>query len=657
MASNGSSSPTKNSDIAREIGHVEVSANEKWRLLSELLYDDILGGQTRVRHRETRADYEFNRLLDGAPWKNASHPLSLEIATPLGDDYELLSEARCILRSSESGGRALLRTAEGDRLDIELSLYLQIEKYIDSPKASMAAASLKRILSDRKDENRERRGRILAQLGDLMVSGDVYALGQKLQIKAASPGTLLDELVNYLIANTYTKLPYLKQRQADPIAEIKAVLAADTIGQQGLGLDGEEGNPLAIKELRDYLHLKASAERVLLSDVVDRFTGIPWGWKPEWEVVLLVARLFMAGEIKLMCEGADLDPKSAGDPLTKSVRFKQVSILKKKIPQPESLKRARDLYKDMFAKISREDADGLVADYRAALGDWQATSRATCRPHRNQAPSWQGRDRRGHCTRIGKQLAIRDAFEFIETLLSAKSDWLDTSEDIHDVVSFYKTQLPTWRKLLDALTGFADNRDVLLKLPAVATALADLESIRDNPTPYGQIPRVEALINTVEAANEAAAQQRRERALNSIDARIGEVMKSLDQVQAAAALRNKALQPLQELKTKIAALSSIPKILYFQDQGGNLLDDAMLIIESASHKPAKAVEDPGGATTKTALTTGASSAAPKPVKVIRAAELSPTTYLETEAEVDRYIAQLKSELLAAIHAGQRVRIQ
>jgi hypothetical protein len=230
-------------DVAREIGHVEVSANEKWRLLSELLYDDILGGQTKVRHKDTKADYEFNRLLDGAPWKNASHPLSLEIVTPLGDDYEALTEAKCILRSSESGGRALIRTAEGDRLDIELTLYLQIEKFIDSPKASAAAASLKRILSDRKDENRERRSRIVAQLGDLMLAGDCYALGQKPQIKAASPGTLLDELVNYLISNTYTKLPYLKARQNDPIAEIKAVLAADDIGQQGLNLNGEEGNP------------------------------------------------------------------------------------------------------------------------------------------------------------------------------------------------------------------------------------------------------------------------------------------------------------------------------------------------------------------------------------------------------------------------------
>jgi hypothetical protein len=643
-------------DVAREIGHVEISANEKWRLLSELVFDDILGGQTKVRHKDTKADYEVNRLLDGAPWKNASHPLTLEIVSPLGDDYESLTDAKCILRSSESGGRALIRLAEGERLDIELSLYLQIEKYIESPKASTAAASLKRILLDRKDENRERRGRILTQLGELMLSGDCYALGQKPQIKAASPTTLLDELVNYLISNTYTKLPYLKVRQADPIAEIKAILAADDIGQQGLKLEGEEGNPLALKELREYLHLKASSERVLLSDVVDRFTGIPWGWKPEWEVVLLVARLFMAGEIKLMCEGVDLDPKGAADPLTKSVRFKQVSILKKKVPDAAALKRARDLHKEIFAKIAREDADGLVADFRAALGDWQTdlksyaqTASAKYHPGKSVIDA--------AVTRIGKQLAIRDAFEFIEAMLAGRTDWLDTSEYIHDVVSFYKTQLPTWRKLLDALAEFAENHDILQKEAASAVALAELEAIRDNPSPYGQIPRIEVLIKTVEGVNEAAAHERRERALNSIDAKIAEVVKSLDQVQASAELRNKTLLPLQELKTKVAGLSSIPKILYAQDQAGNLLDEAMAAIEKSTSKLAPVVQQPGSNTTVTTLTTNPAAMAPKPSKVIRAADLSPSIYLETEAEVECYIDKLKAELLDTIQSGKRARIQ
>jgi len=121
----------------------------------------------------------------------------------------------------------------------------------------------------------------------------------------------LDEVVNYLIANIYAKLPYLKYRTPDPIAEIKAVLSGDDIKPLLQDTLNEELNPLAVNELRQYLLLAASEKRVLLSDIIDRFTGIPWGWKPEWEIVLLVARLYMAGEIKLMLEGADIEPKAA----------------------------------------------------------------------------------------------------------------------------------------------------------------------------------------------------------------------------------------------------------------------------------------------------------------------------------------------------------
>lgn len=68
----------------------------------------------------------------------ASRALSFEVLTPLGDDYDKLHAAKCILRSAEGHGRAIVRLAEGQRLDIELALYLQIEKYIVSPKADQA---------------------------------------------------------------------------------------------------------------------------------------------------------------------------------------------------------------------------------------------------------------------------------------------------------------------------------------------------------------------------------------------------------------------------------------------------------------------------------------------------------------------------------------
>jgi hypothetical protein len=645
-------------DVAREIGHVEVSAAEKARELAKLIFDDIFKDQTKVRHRDTKADYEFNRLLDGAPWRQASHALSFEVLTPLGDEYERLQPARCILRSSEGNGRAMVRLPEGERLDIELALYLQIEKYIVSPKADQASPSLKRILADRKDENRERRLRLVHQLSELISSGDFYALGQQVQIKTASPDKVLDELLNYLVTNTYSKLPYLKVRQVDPIAEIKAVLSADDLGQHSLGLDGDAGNALAIMEMRDYLQLAASESRVLLSDVVDRFAGIPWGWKPEWETVLLIARLFMSGEIKLMLEGSDLDPASAADPLTKSARFNKVSILKRKTADATTIKRARELYKDLFQKMGREDEDSLVADFRIRLTEWQVELRSYA--HTAATPHHPGKsDIATALTRIAQQLGTRDSFAFIEALLAAKNEWLDAADDIHDLVNFYKTQITAWRKLLDGLSAFESNREALCKVPQAAAALIELGHIRDNPQPYGQVNRIEPLLASVIAINEQLVQEKRERALLSIEAKLAEVRVKLEAAVATTAeLSNKALRPLQDLKTRIASQTSIAQIMLLQEAGGNAMDEAINLIEAAAAKRLDHVAMPGN--TAKPLQTGQPNLPPpvaKTTRVIRAAELSSKTYLETEADVSAYLAKLREALLGAVGSGKIIRIE
>jgi hypothetical protein len=47
----------------------------------------------------------------------------------------------------------------------------------------------------------------------------------------------------------------------------------------------------------------------------------------------------------------------------------------------------------------------------------------------------------------------------------------------------------------------------------------------------------------------------------------------------------------------------------------------------------------------------------KTTRVIRVADFSTKTYLETEADVDACVAKLKAELLAAIRSGQLARLQ
>ncbi len=45
-----------------------------------------------------------------------------------------------------------------------------------------------------------------------------------------------------------------------------------------------------------------------------------------------------------------------------------------------------------------------------------------------------------------------------------------------------------------------------------------------------------------------------------------------------------------------------------------------------------------------------------PAAGVRAAYLSPSIYLETEADVESYVAKLKAELLDIIQSGKRARI-
>jgi hypothetical protein len=652
-------------DVSQEIKAVDVSSAEISKILAELIFDDrIFDGQTKVRHVETKSDYEFNRFLDGAPWRQANQELTVEVLTPLGAEYDMLTEARCIGRSAESGGRAILRMATNTRIDVEIRNYVQIEKYILSPKAASPSPSLKRILDNRKDENRERKQRLLLQLSDLITTGDVYAMGQKLQLKPASPASLLDTVVNYLISNTYTKLTYIKIRQADAIAEIRAVLSADAIGQQNIALGGEDGNAQAICEMRQYLHVAASVSRVLLSDIVEKFARAPWGWKPEWETVLLIARLFIAGEIKLVMEGSDLDPKSAIDPLTKSVRFKQVSIQRRKTADTATRTQARDLHRDLFSLLAPEDEDGLVSSFRDNLTKRKADlERARVRAEQKHFPGMAAVV--AALNLIDRQLTIRDPYEFLSVLSAAKNDWLDLAEDTQDVLSFYKTQASVWTRMLEALESFADNREALIKEEIAAASLSELEAIRSNSHPYGQINRIDALITAVETVNNTLATDKRIKALLSVENKIREIQAALQTAEADPDLCNKVLKPLQDLKLQLAAQVSIPRILFHQGRGGDLLDEAMDLLAAAIAAKAKAK----AAVATSAKVTADSNDAPvidtpppneraaKPIRVIKPAELSAKSYLETASEVEEYLAKLKSELMSVITSGHRARIQ
>jgi hypothetical protein len=647
-------------DIANEVAQITIGSTEKSRLLAEIMFDEVFNSQTKIRHRETKGDYEFNRLLDGLPYRNSSYELVLDVLTPLGDDYDRLNDSQCVLKSND---RALIKINEIDRFDIEITHYLQIENFIVSPKASNTNQSTKVILQNIREENRGRKARIIQQLKEAVVSGDVYVLGQSPQIKAADASTLLDEVINYLVSNSYNKLSLLKHRQTDAWAEIRALLNSPANTQTSLGLLGAEANPEAINELKEYLLLAASTQRVLLSDVVKRFTSMPYGWKPESEIVLLITRLFMAGEIKLAYEGGDLDNRSAADPLTKPGKFSSISILKRKSADADALRKAKELFKEVFKKITADDEDTIVRDFRSQFADMLKEANGLL--NKASLQFYPGKEiLETAISQIQQQLNIRDSFEFVSQLNQQKTDWLDFADDLTDIRHFYSTQVAVWSSMLEALNTANENHAELEHIPEAQQAIEQLKQIRSNATPWGVVSQIPALVETLKQQNSKVIQFAYATSKADIEKAIHEVKQNLAQYNADADLSNRVLQPLQSHLQRVAELTNVARIKTSVNDAHRLSDNAIAeIAESLKPKPTPTSQPAtssvplGGSSTTTATVTP--TPAPKierPVEV-DAARFSSKLYLESEAEVEAYVSKLKAELLGIVQSGKKARIK
>lgn len=626
-------------EVDQAIKAVEITGAEENRQLGEFTFDEILNEKSKHKYSQNKRDYAFSRLIDNHPYgSKIDQELSLEFITPLSSEYALFNDTKCVMYSSEHNGRLVIKLGDSPELGREVRLWLQVNKFVLSKSDASTSENAKRILSDRQEQNRGRRERIVGLLTNLILAAEFYALGQTLEVKGSSPRATIDSGLDYLVQNLYSKFSFLKTISDEPSKEIKATLFNNDIGQVELQKGLVQVNPEAVKEVSTFIKLKLDINHsVHVSDLVEQFVKRPYGW-PEGEIVLLVARVFMAGEIKLLIDGDSLEPRDALEGLSKSVKWKNIKVIKRKQATKEDMEKASRLCKDLFGKIVPEVADDLSKALRAELGAWhkelsgyKQLADTGSYPGKKMIDSGLGS--------LSKLLQVKDTFELISTFNQSKDSLLDLSEDINILSDFYKNQKPTWEKLRSSLTGFRKNEAVLLKDSATAQILKRLEEIAAHESPYNMIQEVEPLVARLAEINETLLVEKKGTALKEVSSFIAQISKELSGIpEDGGTFSNKVLSPIQLLKTKIAGETSIPNISYHLSECQSALHEALELIE-AKKRPQRP------------------DAPQKQTKLIKASSLAPSNYLETEQDVDNYIKKLRAKLLDDLGENIRLRIQ
>ena len=626
-------------DVMNEIKNVDIDHLEQVQLVSDIIFQDIFRDARKHRLAINRKDYEYNRVCDGIFRGNASSDITVEIVSPLHEDYCHWDNTRCIMETADGTGKVVFKLKDDSALGREIATYKRTEKYVLQKDPTTVPESVRHILQDHSADNRKRRQRIAAKLEELFAASDVYVLGKSLSIESDKADSVQREVLEYLIANTYRKLPYLVHScdtPAEAEKEIKALMINSGSGQLVLDLDDDKRHPnyRAFNEITEYLHVRfLTYDKVTVKDLAERYARKPWGW-PTWDTVIMVARLFRGSELRLLYKGDLLDFKKSIEPLTKIRYWQDIVVQKQPIVDEKDRKKAITLIKECFHEIPPADGEELsafisdrVSVRHEAMQIWQNVAVYACFPTRTFLDRF--------CTVFAGLSAHHSAAETLKAFAAADSDLREFADGYALVEGFHKTQRPIFESGWSFVQAHQQNSSYYTD--ETLASWEALTAILSDDAPYDRIPKIKGLVQKITSQDKAVVDANRVKVLPGIEKLITALLELAGEVGAEAKQSNQALYPIQQVKAKVVETGSIDAILAAETRARNLYETAWEELDALRQKK--------------------EGKKAKPTVTVKASMLASKPYLETTEDVTAFVDAVKQRLDGEIADGKRVQIQ
>ena len=621
-------------DISREIKNVELGFGDESRELSKIIFEDIYRDDRKHRYAKTGKDFDLTRICDMNPHGGrVDKGLIISVISSFYDEYVMFGQHRCIGESTNDNGCALIKLPESDDLSKEIRAYMKTEKYIS--RKNDGNPEVRRILEDRKSDNRQRKARLIEIVRHLLAQAEIYINGQIWSDGSQDALTLRCRALDYLVDNTFSKMGYIDHPCKDPQNEIQSVLRHDDTAQRIFDMNILDNNPRAVKEVREHIALCAMQSRqIIMGEIIDRFGARPYGWN-EWETVLILIKVLCLGEIQLEFSGAALEKRRVNEIVQRTGNWKKITVRQHKLVDSGHIEQARKIGQAMFGEMGPDKELPLYDFLRNKSTNWQRLINE-CRALA-QTGKYPGLAEIQEALRLAALVLDADnSFEFINRFIENRDALLHSAQDFSDIEAFYTKQRVQWDELCSALDRFEINRFDLEKQGAAQQALCRMREIRTAPAPYAIIKEASALIREVESINDGLLKKTR----IEVEKSINELACDLEKDAAARGVSKDEIAKSEGIFNSLAERTksepSIANTRRFQEEAKEVFDrEINRLIKTVS--TGKEIH--------------------KEIKTILAKNLSRKPYLETEKDVDDYADILRDELKKLIKEGKRVRIE
>jgi hypothetical protein len=629
-------------DIQREIRNTNVDTYSIVEQISKMIFADIY---TTKKFRYGRYDFDFNKMVDGVVSGSLTEGMKLRFLTVATDPIEK-TELRLM---TQSKGEAIVVLPDS-RYYENLESAMKVTKYVKQRNVAQMPKSVQDIIGNHQKEAELYEADAKEQLKKAIEDATYYVDGERVEIKGGDAKAHIDAALEYLVGHVYSDLDLIT-KNVDTDAEILAILSGEETT-----LDGMEPNRDAAAKVEEHLTMQDRMKLpTSMSDIQSRYSGVPYGWR-EIDIAAVVALLIYQQKVTIKYGGATIrpdDPKLP-DLLRKRSEVGKTTISIHHTVTAANMKAIRELLREYFEVMDVPNDEMNLVKF---ILD-RFTAQKSHLEELNQ--KYTGRRNYPDHDKVTAAIALvqdilsqqKDNIALISRVLKREDDLFDSKEDLQNVEGFFRNQVQIFDAAAQMEEDFRNDLDYLSHEPEANAALNQIRLITQvkGGFSYRKIPELNGLMTTVTEGHERLLEAKREELTDLIYQCVAAVhqasggnYKAHEIVSKADTYYEQKKQNIKTLKTLALLDGLIPQMLQYKDATCGSIEVVL-----TPPKPVSTPKPAGGNTP------------PAPKKIIKPCQRAivfPAKTLESEADIDTYVEQLRQQLKTMLRGCDGLQIK
>ena len=475
-------------EINREIKQIVIDQNRITDYLNKMIYGYIY---TDNKFTYKNKPFPLTKYVDNMKCSQ-EYEIGIKVVTAsVGQD-----DTNIKIQSGMENKYVYVKLELSTLINNEIENCLQVEDYRRAKSTSLQTSQVESILRAKQAEVDAAEIRIRENIKEQLNEAEIIIAGDRQNITTKDAKARINEALEILINNIYTKFAYIKKNYTSQ--DIRELWNGNK--QMAISKEVEFLNQKAYEAMQEYIEEKnAFSQNITIRTLLQDFTIAPYGFLDD-DILYLLARL-LKNEVVALYYSGEIQNITSDETLNKILKrdyYDRTLIKMRKKIDVKYINDLKSVARNSFNEISlSDDEDGMVRDFKErCIGHTIEKLRDILGNYNNiKVYQYPGKQVIEDALKLFNSIAnIRDTSELFEEVSNKKDEITEITPKIDTIYEFFEgSQKEQFDKVRDTIITYENNKDYVDNTQELKDVVGKILDILKAEEPYSSIHELPTL--------------------------------------------------------------------------------------------------------------------------------------------------------------------